>query len=223
MHAVEVGEAIDAIVTDLKPWQQQWCEADIRKDVAKTLESLRFDTEHFLRRDAKAKTRSDARAINKTIIKLKRQLWQASPELQARLALPLRPKLFGELFEVEAECGRAVEASKNETGRRDTAKEFCARIAYVLIAKYSKNDPTSGSKNSPFRGVAGSLYSYCAQPNEGNIPDLERACEAALHSFRDAGIKSKKEIAKEAKATLQKEKTDRAYRRRIAQALDKTD
>jgi hypothetical protein len=192
---MEGTQIIAAIVDDLKPFEGKWRgrESAIRIDVAKQADLLRGVATDFLHRNAKVTTRLNAIDINKTIAKLRRQLRQASPELQMRLIPTHRPKLFHELAEIERECERAIKTSKDERGRKNEIKQWCAVTAHKLIVKYSKNDPTSGSKNSPFRCVAGSLYSYCAQFNKINIPDLERACEAVLKSFREAGIQSKKE------------------------------
>ena len=178
-------EAIAAIVAELKPWQRRRNEQDLLLAVAEQVNSIRVAAD-FFSRDAKLKTRSDAVDILKTIGKLREQFRKVSPELKERLYLSHRPKLFHELAMIEQECKRAIEAGKDEKGRKDEFKEWCARIAHSLIVRYSEKKPTSGSAQAPFRAIAGLLYS-CVYPDRETV-DLKRPCDKVLKLFQAAGI-----------------------------------
>jgi hypothetical protein len=82
--------------------------------------------------------------------------------------------------------------SIGDHGARDRCGPIAAKAAYRLMINLPiKRRPTSGSRNSVFRQVAGL---FCATlkglPTEGDnakIPDLERACEAVLDDVKRRG------------------------------------
>lgn len=116
----------------------------------------------------------------------------APPELKMHLKLDVpsyRPNILKELDCVREECAKAVANALND-GRKDKVKVWCARVANVLIRKYSEREPTSGSENAPFRNITGLLYEAVRdfeRPSNGfGLSDLKRACDTVLRDFRKA-------------------------------------
>jgi hypothetical protein len=177
---------VEAIVEELEPWQHRWSASEILLAVAEQVNSIRV-ADDFYSRAAKLKTREDAGDIITIIGRLRRQFRTVSPELNLRLYLSHRPKLFHELAMIEQECKRAIEAGKNEKGRKDEVKQWCARTAHSLIVRYSEKEPTSGSPKAPFRAIAGLLYG-CVHPDR-ETADLKRPCDNVLKLFQAAGIR----------------------------------
>src|SRR5262245_23810711 len=75
-------------------------------------------------------------------------------------------------------------------GNGDRHGPAAARAAYELMINFDRQ-PTSGSRNSTFRRIAGLLYAVLKHlPVKGDdveIPDLERACEAVLADVKVHG------------------------------------
>lgn len=182
-------EAVTAIVNDLKPWQRRWRREEISFGVSEQIERLKLTVTGFFDREAVIRTREGARDIIRTIDKLKQQLSKASPELQMRLKLPpyrSESELLDELALVRDECEQAASSAITK-GRKDRVKEWCARIAHLLIRKYSNREPASGSSNAPFRNITGLLYeSVRPTAEQGTTPDLKRACDDVLRAARQA-------------------------------------
>src|SRR5262249_13241968 len=135
---------------------QPWPEADVRAGVQKEIELLRDALPDFATRDAVVATRQSARRIAAAIDRVKAEIKRTSPEMRLRLKLDV-PNRLAALDEMKAECDAAVRSAVTE-GRKNQVKEWCARRACGLIIRFSKQKPTSGSPESPFRLIASLLY-----------------------------------------------------------------
>jgi hypothetical protein len=169
--------SIEAIIVALQDEKKKFKNVDkeeVFRGVTRQVHLFRTLANKLYSREAKRKTRSDAREIVKTISKLKQQLWRSSPELQTRMHLSHSAKLFHQLALVEAECKSVTEPERIKRDGKDEIKKWAATHAYLLMQTYSLKDPQNGSTKAPFRIIAGQLFS-CAHPSR-TIPDLRRAC-----------------------------------------------
>jgi hypothetical protein len=116
--------------------------------------------EHFTS-EARRRTRDDARDLIKTVKRLENQIKrirQGSPELRIRLGLaPVssassfdgvttalvslshQPNLEADLAWLRATC---AEAERGAADIKDQCKRLCVHTAWLLIARYSENEPT---------------------------------------------------------------------------------
>jgi hypothetical protein len=201
------AELVVLIVEALKPWCPQWRQIEtgyateiparevehmITDYVQQRIDSLRVTTRDFFSRDAVINKRQAARDVILTIDRLKHQLLNAPPELRLRFKTDLPPhfdqhvtQLFAALDHIHCECEKAINSAvkKGASGRRDEVKLWCARTAHLLMHKFSNEKPTSGSANAPYRVIAGLVYRAIVQ-SEADPPDLKRACDTILKSFR---------------------------------------
>jgi hypothetical protein len=151
-----------------------------RNGMYTVVRTLRRAAPGYLERDAIRKTREDARAIAKSAGKLAALLDRAtlSPEMQLRLE-PEKERLFEGLHRLQNLC---VLADQNQPDG-DLLLEWCARIAFTLLFRFSDKTPTSGSAQSPYRVVASLLYEVVTD-QQGH--DLKRACDKHLKRMRVA-------------------------------------
>ena len=154
-------ELFKAIVEELKPFRSPWgaddfpSQEDVTIEVREQVAQLRQAVSDYFQRAAIVKTREDARNIDKTIAKLKQQLSKASPELQMRLKLPRRPKLFHELSTVQVECQTAEKSTLTE-GRKDQVKRWCVQIAGNLMRRFSSKELTYD--DGPFQNITSHIF-----------------------------------------------------------------
>jgi hypothetical protein len=181
-----VDEIVHAVMEALKPWptreqidtkliKKTNSASAIEKAVREEIERLHDSMRVFCTPEAKKETREGAKRIRAAITRLEEQIARAtkasSPEMWLRLLE--RPLDLEWLRQV---CDAVIE------GRgEDQRKIGCARAAMYLVLKFSANKPTSGSRTSPLRQIAGLLYEAI-----GGEPDLdiERACEVVLRERR---------------------------------------
>jgi hypothetical protein len=169
--AVSRDELVQTIVGLLKPWVDPYQQRDVIAGVNEQIGEFEAALPE-LSREGVIATRECARKILRKVTGMQRQL-DASPEMRARLS-PM-------LDNIKRECEAAIKGTLTERGGgNDQVKEWCARKAWVLVIRFSKSRPTSGSADSPFRHIAGLLCNII-EPTEGDdVPDLERPCEAVL-------------------------------------------
>lgn len=150
----------------------------------------RASPEHF-DREAIRKVRDESRVIVGLIDQLQEalELDSMAPELRLRLGMkveagaaansPGRRLLFA-LNEVRELC---QVADKNQPPT-DQVRIWCARIAYTLMFRFSKEEITSGSPDSTYRAIAGLLYEVLTGEADR---DLKRACDDHLRAMRSIG------------------------------------
>jgi hypothetical protein len=149
---------------------------EIEKAVRDDIKLLQDVTREFYKPDVKERTRDGAQRIRADLARLAKTIahvTKASPEMNVRL----RGRPLG-LEWLREECDAAIKAKKD---KKDQCKVACARTAMYLILKFSGKDPTSGSRTSPLRKIAGLLYRAIGGETDA---DLERACEVVLKPMR---------------------------------------
>jgi hypothetical protein len=125
-------------------------EDGIAAAVREAIDLLRDVIPDFFSRTAIRKTRAAARAVVKTIDKLE-TLVEASPELRLRIPIKVKDlhpdshpaRLIAELKWLGETCKDADNATLT-TGRKDQVKEWCLRVAWSLIQRFSAQKPSYG-------------------------------------------------------------------------------
>jgi hypothetical protein len=153
-------ELCEAIARCLKPKHRGDFGPAILSEVKSRIERLRDVTSDLFSREAIRRTRDDAKHLRADIIGLERRIAKASPEMRLRLKLfqpasdvvcHIHP-LLRELAIARKECEAAIKAAPST----DPVKEWCARIAWDLMFRFSEEKRTSSIK-SPFRLIASYL------------------------------------------------------------------
>jgi hypothetical protein len=175
-------ELIDTIVDELRPWTEANSAETVRDAVTERLDVLGDVVPNHFSREAIRRTRQGARALRDAIRQLEESLARAPPELRMRLKLEPAPgwqhPLLQELHRARNGCESAVDAAPST----DKVKEWCARVAFQLILKFSETKPT-GTDESPFRVIAALVYeAITGEPDR----DLKRACDNHLREIRNA-------------------------------------
>jgi hypothetical protein len=161
------------IVDRLEPWAKPYQQRDVIAGINEQIAVLKAAFPELSREGVRA-TRESARRILDKITGLQHEL-DRSPEMRMRLSQPLD--------NIKRECVAAIEGTLAE-GRRNLVKEWCARLAWALVSRFSESPPTSGSENSPYRHIAGLLYKIIdPEAGDDEIPDFERICEAVLKAY----------------------------------------
>jgi hypothetical protein len=186
---VNGGELVRKITGHLKPRRQQYSLPEILNAVSEQVRFLQDVFPSFYSREAIKKTRADAKLLCADIKRIEGRIARASPELRMRLKLVMPPHqsetvshihpLLRELAIARQECSAAIEHAT----AKDRYKEWCARIAWHLVRRFSEREPGS-SDNSPFRKITGLLYQVATGEADR---DLKRACDNMLRAARPAG------------------------------------
>jgi hypothetical protein len=177
------AELIQLIVQAIKPWNEAYSEADVKKGVTDSLNLLCSTVPQNFSREAIKKTRQNARDVKAAAQQLERLLINATPEMKLWLKLDPVPAswrhpIFAELDSIKEQCSRAEAAQTRENNIHD----WCARFGYRIVLKFSKDEPT-GTDEGPYRKVT--MYLYEAVTGEPDR-DLRRACFDHLKQFRRA-------------------------------------
>jgi hypothetical protein len=155
------------------------------------IRALRGASPEYFDRQAIRKTREDAREIIGALDHLEDLLRSATlgPELRLRLGLDTAGmipehaanapawRLMTALNEVRDLC---QQGDINQPAA-DQVRIWCARIAYSLMDRFSTEEATSGSADSPYRVLASLLYEVLTGEAER---DLKRACDQHLREMR---------------------------------------
>jgi len=164
---------IDDVIDALKPWNGTYSRDDILKVVSQCLNLIRdCHNEHFAREVVKH-TRDNAREIAKLTERMKRKLIRARPEITLRLNVD---QSLSDLDRITQACQLAENEALAE-GRKDQTKEWCAKIAWFLLARFSAMPATI----QRMMKVAPLLYEAATHRK---ATDLKRACEAYIKFTR---------------------------------------
>jgi hypothetical protein len=147
--AANLTALVEDIVDNLRPWKDGLTKTEIGQFVADQIRAFRSASAAHLDRHAIQRTRDSARDILKTLDRLELQINRASPEMKIRLGAGTNV-LKHRLAPFRRECEAAIRSSLTE-GRKDQVKDWAAKIAWILVKKFSVNEATSGSGKSPFK------------------------------------------------------------------------
>ena len=155
------------------------------------IRALRRASPEYFDREAIRNTREDARMVTGAIDRLVGALSSTTlaPELRLRLALDAvaddialnspTTRLLLALKEVRELC----QAGSDNQPSADQVRIWCARIAYILMYRFSEEDPSSGSPLSSYRIIATLLYEILTGERDR---DLKRACDDHLRGMKAA-------------------------------------
>ena len=190
---IETGERAGEMETKSKTELQVEISEAVRKEIVYLQTTAVPD---FYGREAIRNTRNDARDIIKSIDRIEKQLSAKtlSPELRVRLGLHTSligspadianmpvPRLLDALKDVHDIC----QAADDNQPITDQVKFWCVGIAFRLVIRFSEDDPTAGSADSPYCAIAGLLYQSVTGKKH---QQLRRICQKMLQPYIRDGL-----------------------------------
>jgi hypothetical protein len=199
-----MGEIVEEIVADLRPWKARMSEATVTAEVNWVLKNLLLRAPRGAKVPNRTQNRIHAQQLDGALHKVEALLASVPEPLKSFLLNPLptmieqgwvvlipevesielanreRADSFAaELKRLRQVCARGAGSGFGYHPNYDATKHLCAVFAYSLMERCSDR-PITGTKDAGFRTITSLAYEVVSgQPDV----DLKRACDSCLAKF----------------------------------------
>ena len=184
------ADIVEEIVNNLLPLRKTLSPKNVAAEIEQHIKLLSMVIAKLEKLTSASATRGAATELSSALCKLIGSLrnvpseldyllfWQAASEEDA---VTPRRQLLLMLEGILRASEKIAEGVEGPSANYDFMKRNCATFAAILMRQFS-TQPITSVLESRFRRIASLLYSALAG---GQEPDLKRACDAELRSWRD--------------------------------------